>query len=135
MRAAFTLFGLTLLILSGCTASGTNYTQTAQNLRGANVNQLLKRWGTPDIKVSNPQGNTFYIYNSTTYRDFPSPTPQVGVHFTGKGVPVILTPTTSNAWYRHGQSLSCAAWFEVNNKGIIVSSKTQGGGCGAIYPR
>jgi hypothetical protein len=116
MRSAFPLFGLIFLLLTGCTASGTNYTQSAQNLRGANVNQLIKSWGTPDIKVKNRQGNNIYIYHSKTYRDFPTPTPQIGVHYTGRGAPVILTPTTSNTWYRRGQSLSCTTWFEVNQQ-------------------
>ncbi len=130
MRSIF-CSGLVLL-LAGCTSLTTNYyTQTVHGWRGGNVQNLMKEWGQPDTKVISPNGNMFLVYKTESYRSYNAPTsPQVGVHFSPNGSPILVTgPNPNMTASRSGGTLSCYAGFEANPQGRIIKTQIQGAGC------
>lgn len=121
-----------LMLVSSCTTSTANYyTQTIHGWRGGNAKNLVQRWGTPDQRMTSPGGNTIYIYNTQSYRNFNAPSsPPVGVNYTSGGRPVIVPMNNSlNNWNRGPMSISCSAIFEANPKGVIINTQIQGTGC------
>lgn len=120
------------ILLSSCTTTTDNhYTQTIQSWHGGNVNRLVERWGAPDNKVMEPNGNTVYIYKTQSYQNYNVPTsPVVGVNVSPVGTPIIsVPPDTNSVWNREPISLSCIAAFEANKEGTIVNTQIQGNGC------
>ena len=128
------LYSALILLLAGCTSVTSNYyTQTVQSWRGGNVHDLMNRWGTPDTKVVSPNGNMFLVYKTESYRSYTAPSsPEVGVHFTGKGAPVLVSgpnPGAASNWNRGGGVITCYAGFEANPQGVIIRTQVQGAGC------
>lgn len=123
-------FGL-FILLAGCASSTTNYyTQTVQSWRGANMNDLVKRWGPADDRVSGPDGNAVYVYKTESYQAYNTPTsPSIGVNFGQHGTPVITNTThTNNVWNR-GMGLACIAVFIATPQGKILDTRINGNGC------
>jgi len=123
---------LSLLLLSSCTNSANHYQQTIHSWRNGNVNTLLKRWGRPDEKTVNSNGNLTLVYYTRSYkRANGGPiSPMVGVNVNKQGRPTITTiPNTSRSWSRESTSLNCMAVFETNAKGMIISTNVVGSGC------
>lgn len=121
-----------ILLLTGCTSVTTNYyTQTVQGWRGGNVQKLIQEWGEPNTKVISPNGNTFLVYKTESYRSYNAPaSPQIGVHYTPNGTPILVTgPNPNVTASRGGVTLSCYAGFEANPQGRIVNTQIQGAGC------
>ena len=122
--------GLVLLLASCAAGTSSYYTQTVDSWRGGNVNALVSRWGTPDLRTPGPNGTTLYAYRVTSYHSYNNRTsPAIGVNYIG-GRPVIaVTPSTNNAWNPGAMSIGCVAGFEANQKGVIVSTQIHGNGC------
>jgi hypothetical protein len=130
---SLTLIILAAFLISGCATSTFNYyTGTVEGWRGGNVNTLVRQWGTPDNKTISRDGQTYYYYKTTSYRNTSQPTaPEVGVHYTPGSSPVIITnaPNTNMTWNRGTMSMTCVAIFVANKKGVITDTKIQGRGC------
>lgn len=123
------LLGLTIL-LSACGTTTNYYTQTAQSWKGASLSDLSKRWGRPDQTVSNPKGNTIYVYKTESYQRTNTPvTPSAGVNFSGTGKPVIVTQSDANANWNRNMSLSCITYFIADSKHVITEVKISGNNC------
>lgn len=119
---------LLIILLASCATTTTNYyPKTVNSWQGANVNQLMKKWGHPNQKVTTLSGNTVYIYKSKGYQNPITPTSPIGMHVNRQGGAVFtLTPST----YGGGaKPLDCLAAFEFNAQGTIVDTKVQGNGC------
>lgn len=133
MRSIRQIFQLSaLILLSGCASSnGKYYQQAVQSWEGANVQGLIKTWGSPDKRVVGPTGNTVLVYQNQSYSAYNSmSSPAIGVHFSGTGHPVITTaPSTNNSVTRGAMTLTCITVFEVDRKGTIVDTSTQGNSC------
>lgn len=117
-------------LLTSCASTMSNYyTQTVDSWRGASANQLVKQWGTPDLRMAGPNHTTFYVYRTEGYRHYNQRTsPPVGVNYAG-GRPVIVIDQNTNPWNQGAMVLTCAAGFEANAQGIIVNTQVKGNGC------
>lgn len=122
-----------VLLLTSCSSAANNYyTQTDRNWRGRNMQDLLKSWGTPYSKITIPNGNTLLVYKTDSYRSDNAPaSPEVGVHFTGKGAPILTSganPNSATSWGRTN-TVPCYVSFEANANGTIINTHIAGAGC------
>ncbi|TAK74761.1 MAG: hypothetical protein EPO11_06430 [Gammaproteobacteria bacterium] len=128
----YDIIGLGLIIfLTSCATTTTNYyTKTIGTWRGGNANTLVKTWGMPDDKVVGANGNTVYVYKTSSYNPSlgPSPGPTVGVNISASGRPVMITDPNTNQWSRD-MSISCVTAFAVNQQGIITDIQSRGNHC------
>lgn len=127
----FFCFGLAIL-LSSCAATTANYyQQTAQSWQGGQARSLVKRWGAPDRVESRPNGNTVYIYQTQTYRNFNAPaSPSIGVSTNRSGRTLLTSSSDSNmTWNRGAMSISCMTAFEIAPTGRILAFESQGTSC------
>lgn len=123
MRYLITL--LAVFLLGGWTIYGTNhFAATVASWKGQSVKNLYRTWGSPDGIMQGDNGNSIYVYKTTSYRQSYSP-PSVGVNTAG-GRPVIVVPTNMG---RSGFTYECTTLFEVNKQNIIVRVSYQGNGC------
>lgn len=119
-------------LLVGCASTNNNYTQTIQGWRGGNTKALLARWGSPQDQATTVNGNTVYVYQTRAYPSFSQPPANaVGVHYTGRGTPVITNTGSAvmNNDRLGGLNLNCSAIFVANKAGQIIDTKTRGTGC------
>ena len=131
MRLFICSLGLTIL-LAGCASSTSNhYTQSVQTWRGSQISTLISQWGKPDESIIAPNGDRTYLYKSqSTALNYPSFSPAQGVTYSKGGRPILTTSPTTNMSSSRGNTNSfCMAAFEVNAKGVIVSTQLLGNGC------
>jgi hypothetical protein len=106
------------------------YPQTVSSWQGANVKDLVARWGVPNISMTGPSGNKVLGYKSNSFGgNNPTTTPSFGVGYTSKGRPVIISQPNTGINFSRGPGFSCVAIFEANSSGTIVSTQSQGNGC------
>lgn len=129
-----TIFQLALMscLLTSCATTNTNYyTQTVQSWRGGNAQLLTKSWGRPDRVLATPKGNTFYIYQTQSYRNMNAPaSPSIAVNMSQTGRPTLTSePYMNTTWNRGAMSLTCVAGFEIARNGKIVNTRIEGSSC------
>lgn len=103
----------------------------ADSFRGQNMSQLIQSWGTPNIKIINPNGTRVFIYKIVKSKTNTLPTsPSVGVNVSSTGRPVmIVQPNSIMQGGQESLALTCIIQFEINKKGTIISTTKQGNGC------
>jgi hypothetical protein len=124
------LLPLCVSLLAGCAATTNYYTPTVESWRGGNVDTLVQRWGTPDVRSRTSDGNVAYLYQTASYHNNAGPSsPQIGVNYTPGGRPNIITQDTNFAASRGGITYNCLTTFVANRQGKIVRVEEQGHGC------
>lgn len=114
------------LLLSGC-ATTANYQKVVNNWRGNSAQNLINCWGDPDAKVKLPNGHTDYLYIREHIANVPNQAPAPAT-YTNVGT----TPIQGHGFSEFSgitRKLYCHTLFEVNDQGIIVSSRFQGNNC------
>jgi len=129
MRAIINL-GLLIgcaILLSSCVSTMSNKDpRPSQSWNGANVNELIKYFGTPDSRISTPGGHTILVYRLPSYSTPPPPaSPAIGVNNRG-GRPVMIVNANTNGNPAPQPTLICTLLFEANQQGIVIKTKTQG---------
>lgn len=129
MRSIFML-GLSILLVSCAGTMNNYYPQTVSSWQGANVKNLIARWGVPYMSMTGPTGNQIIAYKSNTFgSNSPTTTPPVAVAYTSKGRPVLISQPNNGINWGRGPGFSCVAIFEADASGTIVSTQSQGMGC------
>ncbi len=130
MRTTLALLGLAILLVSCATTKANYYPSTPDSLQGESVNTLINRWGKPNYKVALPDGHSLLSYTIERYSaNSSSSSPGIGVT-NNSGRPVItVTPASNNSWSRGRLAISCTYLFEINEKGVVVRTKTKGTNC------
>ena len=124
------ILGLFIVLSSCATTMDNYYSQTVESWRGGNINSLINRWGRPDERMSGPSGTTMYVYKTMGLRNANGPSgPNIGVHVSSSGHPVMTTTPNTNNWTRGGSTLNCVTAFVVNPKGIITEVNFEGPRC------
>jgi len=117
------LFIATLaLFLNGC-ATTDKYEKNLRSWVGHDVNELIASWGYPANSFQAPNGNTVYVYSSSSSYTMPTNTTST---YNVYGNSVYGNSTTNggqtiNAW--------CQTFFEVNSSNIITSWSWKGNNC------
>lgn len=125
-------FVLTILssLMISCTATSGYYTERGQHAHADNRTSLLKRFGKPDIEVKSPRGETIFIYKTEAYRNTSQPIPpEIGVHFTPAGQPVIITRGHPTMNTRQNVITDCLSIYTMNQSGQVISVRQQGIQC------
>ena len=119
------------ILLNSCTSATTNYyTQTVSSWRGARANFLIQQWGTPDQLLKTPEGRTFYLYKTMSYRQNKTPrTPPLALHLNAGQKPIIISSLINPALNQGNLSLVCYTLFEVDSTGKIIDTDIQGNAC------
>jgi hypothetical protein len=121
----------TAILLSSCASSINYYPQTVQSWNNGSVSELVKRWGAPDETFISASGNKVLMYNMSGINAFRRASkPGVGVNYSGKGKPVIVTENNNDmVTDRTVLTLPCVVTFRANQAGTIISANSQGSGC------
>src|SRR3990167_5335919 len=103
------------LLVASCAKSSRYYTESSTNTHPNNLIALIKARGNPDIKATNRDGNTFFIYKTGSYRNTTTPMPpEIGVHFTPGGQPIILTNAHPNMNAMPQTISGCLTIYSIN---------------------
>lgn len=129
------------ILISACTTahsknsnSNNNYDQTVQNWRGKSVSQLIARWGQPNQLIKTAKGHSFYAYTTESYKSYPQPPSPPYVMSVGKNNRAVITKMPTIPEGSEKLSLQCLAVFEVDSRGVIVGTQTDGNACIGIEP-
>lgn len=128
---------IVILCMFSITIVSADNPQNVLQWRGDSADALVNSWGTADLKVISPTGNTVLIYYIKTTRAYNTQwSPAIGVNVSPAGRPVVVAPTMNTFQNQQELSLTCTVKFEVNKAGTIVSTQMQGNGCreGNISP-
>lgn len=123
---------LLMFALAAC-ATTANYQQALSQWQGAKIQELIAVWGSPEAAVKLPNGNTAYMYMRQQLYTAPPPPAMTPGFVNVNGTPMYGADFVGGA---SGQTVTlyCRTWFEVNPKGLIVSSQFQGNNCVATKP-
>jgi hypothetical protein len=116
-----------ILLLTAC--STTNYYAEAINSwQGSLIKNLAPLWGPADRVINMPGGNTYYVYVNESYQNSaPTLTPGYATYTNSAGkttMATLMLPAMPTYYV-----LQCTTWFEVNNRGTIISAHAKGNYC------
>ena len=133
LLSAHNIYPLIFVVISSVVtacATTANYEAKLNTWIGHSTEELVDAWGYPSKKITAPNGNAVYVYNTAeTYRTPAYVSPRYTT-VTVRGNTAYAT-TTGGARYG-GQVVrqQCTTWFEVNNN-KIVKWRHQGSMCQA----
>ncbi len=90
---------------------------------GKNISVVQKQWGSADQTFVARSGNTFYLYTTTSGKNF----------FNSTTTNFGLLENDSEFPIRGQFGLSCSAVFKTDKNGIIISTTHTGSNCGGEW--
>jgi|WetSurMetagenome_2_1015567.scaffolds.fasta_scaffold1551186_1 hypothetical protein len=115
---ASAIFILTAFVIVGC-ATTAKYEKVLNSWTGADINQLVSKWGYPDNSFQAPNGNRVYVYSRSGSYTMPTNT---NINYYGN----YAYATTTG-----GQTINlrCTTYFEVDGTGKIIKWSYKGNNC------
>jgi len=113
------------LLLSACSTANYHYQseQNPQKWEGQNISVVEKKWGTADQTFHTRNGTSYYIYSTTSGRNF----------FTATSTNFALAETNPEFYQQTQMGLQCTAIFKTNKNNIIIGTSHAGSNCGGEW--
>ncbi|MEO8401144.1 MAG: hypothetical protein ABI597_05015 [Gammaproteobacteria bacterium] len=116
---------LCTLLLSACSTTPYHYQshENPQEWKGKNISQVVARWGTADQIFHTRSGASFYLYMTSSGRNF----------FDATTTNFALTETGGDFPLRGQSGLQCSAIFKTDKNNIIIATSHSGSNCGGEW--
>lgn len=130
MRTFF--IGLCVLLLAGCAVNRTvNNNPGGANgklsqWQGQSISAVIKRLGAANQVLQARNGNTYYVYTTSNYQNYPSSRPSPAYATATYGYAQLPVQETAYANY---SVVKCSLIFEVDANKMIISTATKGYDC------
>ena len=131
-RLSVTLVTSGLAVACATSPPRPSYRQVLDSWLNADINKLIRAWGTPNETFRMPNGNTRYIYTRASSRTEPlTITPGQPTHYVYDGTTWKPSPQTTPSTVSGGETItrSCRTEIEAEPSGRIVQSWYRGNDC------